>query len=158
MTGVGVTIVAVAVAIGLVGILVPVLPGLVLVAAAVTTWGIVEGGAVGWAVAGVAVLLAVGGTAAKLAIPGRRLRRIGIPASTLAVAALLALVGFFVVPVIGAVVGFIGGVYVLERHRLGEAAWNSTVASVRAVALAIAIEFTAGLLIAAAWGGALFLA
>lgn len=158
MTGVGVAIVAVAVTVGLIGILVPILPGLVLVAAAVATWGIAEGGALGWAVAAAAVLLAAGGTAAKFAIPGRRLRQVGIPTTTLIVSALLALVGFFIVPVIGAVVGFIGGVYLLERRRLGEAAWGSTVASVRAVALGIAIEFTAGLLIAAAWSGALFLA
>ena len=47
------------------------------------------------------------------------------------IGALLAFVGFFVVPVVGMLLGFVLGVYLAERGRLGPAqAWPSTVRNV----------------------------
>jgi hypothetical protein len=88
----------------------------------------------------------------KYAVPGRRLRASGVPTSTLWLGALGGLVGFFVVPVIGLVLGFVAGVYAAERRRLGpEAARPSTKAGLRAVGLSIAIELVAALLATGAW-------
>lgn len=148
----GELIIGFAILVGLAGILLPVLPGLLLVVGAVVVWAFVEGGAWAWAVAGVAILLAVVGTVIKYLIPGRRLAAAGIPKGTMLLGGALAIIGFFVIPVIGAPVGFVLGVYLAERQRLGdERAWASTKQSVGAVAWSIGIELTAGLLITGAW-------
>jgi uncharacterized protein len=144
---VGVVIVA-----GLVGILLPVLPGLALEVGAVVVWAVVEGSALSWTVAVAAVVLAGVGTVVKYLIPGRRLRDSGIPRSTLFTAGGLAIVGFFVIPVVGAPLGFVLGTYLAERARVGpERAGPSTRTSLGAVALSIGIELAAGLLIAGTW-------
>jgi len=64
--------------------------------------------------------------------------------------------GFFVVPVVGLILGFVLGVYTAERVRLGShaTAWPSTMHALKAVGLSILIELAAGLLLAAAWLGA----
>ncbi|HEX2806410.1 MAG TPA: DUF456 domain-containing protein [Kineosporiaceae bacterium] len=139
--------------IGLAGIVVPVLPGLLLVWGGVAVWAFERSSATGWTILAVATALAVGGSLAKYWWPGRRLRESGVPATTLAAGALLAVVGLFVVPVIGAVLGFVLGVYLAQWHRLGNAsaAWPSTRAALAAVGWSVAIEATAALLITATW-------
>ena len=64
-----------------------------------------------------------------------------------------AILGFFVIPVLGILVGFVLGVYLAEVRRLGsQQAWASTMAALRAVCLSIAIEFASALLAACTWG------
>ena len=147
-------LVALAIAVGLVGILVPILPGSALVLVAILVWALEVGGSTAWAVfAAAAALLVVGGIA-KFALPGRRLKDAGIPASTQWVGAAFGIVGFFVVPVVGLFLGFVLGVYVAERARVGgAAAWPSTKAALRAAGLSILIELGAGLLATLVWIG-----
>ncbi len=151
MTGVEL-LVAVAIAVGLVGILVPVLPGSVLVLGAVLVWAWDLGGTTAWAVfAVVAAILVVGGVV-KYLVPNRRLKDAGIPASTQWTGAALGVVGFFVVPVVGLLVGFVLGVYLAEHRRVGgTAAWPSTKHALRAVGLSILIELAAGVAATAVW-------
>jgi uncharacterized protein len=143
--------VAVAIAVGLVGILVPVLPGSLLVLAAIGVWAVERGGATAWTVLAVAAALLAVGTVVKYAVPGRRLSRSGVPASTQWIGAAGAVVGFFVVPVVGLVLGFVVGVYAAERRRVGRAAGATTRAALRAVGLSILIELAAALLAAGVW-------
>jgi uncharacterized protein YqgC (DUF456 family) len=65
----------------------------------------------------------------------------------------LGLVGFFVVPVVGLLLGFVLGVYLAERGRLGQhqAAWTSTVVALKAAGVSMLIELLTGLLMAATW-------
>lgn len=145
-------VVALAIAVGLVGILVPILPGSGLILAAVLGWALATGGGTGWAVFAVVALLLAVGTVVKYAVPGRRLKDSGIPASTQWIGAAGAVVGFFVVPVVGILLGFVAGVYVAERARLGaQPAWPSTKAALRAVGLSILIELAAGILATGVW-------
>nr|WP_246377908.1 DUF456 domain-containing protein [Nocardioides ginsengisegetis] len=138
------------IAVGLVGILVPVLPGSVLVLLAILAWAVSLGTATAWTVAGLASVLLVGGTVVKYVVPGRRLKASGIPASTQWMGAALGLVGFFVVPVVGLFLGFVLGVYLAEVGRVGqERAWPSTMAALRVVGLSILIELVAA--VAATW-------
>ncbi|GAB3765488.1 hypothetical protein FB382_002099 [Nocardioides ginsengisegetis] len=149
MTGTEV-LVALVIAVGLVGILVPVLPGSVLVLLAILAWAVSLGTATAWTVAGLASVLLVGGTVVKYVVPGRRLKASGIPASTQWMGAALGLVGFFVVPVVGLFLGFVLGVYLAEVGRVGqERAWPSTMAALRVVGLSILIELVAA--VAATW-------
>jgi uncharacterized protein len=142
--------------VGIVGIVLPVLPGLVLVLAGIAVWAVPRGDTVAWAVLGVAVGIVVIGSVAKYLLPGRRLRDSGVPGRTIAAGAVLGVVGFFVVPVVGLFLGFVLGVYLAELARVGrEQAWPSTRQALAAVGWSIVIELATGLLAAAVWIGAL---
>ncbi|MCD4534859.1 DUF456 domain-containing protein [Nocardioides sp. cx-169] len=145
-------LVAVAIAVGLAGILVPVLPGSILILAAVLVWSVDVGSALAWTVFAVVTLLLVLGGIVKYVVPGRRLKTAGVPASTQWAGAGLAVVGFFVVPVVGIFLGFVLGIYLAELRRVGSAqAWPSTTHALRAVGLSVLIELTAGVLAAGTW-------
>lgn len=145
-------LVAVAIAVGVVGVLVPVLPGSSLVLGAVLVWAIDVGSRTAWWVLAVVTTVLVLGTIVKYAVPGRRLKDAGIPASTQWLGALLGVAGFFVVPVVGLVLGFVLGVYLAEHRRVGSAAaWPSTKHALRAVGLSILIDLLAVLTAAATW-------
>lgn len=147
-------VVAVAIAVGLVGILVPVLPGSILVVGGVLVWAWATGGPTAWVVFAVATTLIAAGTVVKYLVPGRRLQRAGIPASTQWIGAALGVVGFFVVPVAGLVLGFVLGVYLAELRRVGpDRAWPSTVHSLKAAGLSIVIELGAALAATLVWAG-----
>jgi uncharacterized protein len=145
-------VVGAAIAVGLIGILVPILPGSALILLAILVWALEVGSGTGWTVFAVAAAFLVVGTVVKYTVPGRQLKDAGIPASTQWTGVALAVPGFFVIPVVGAFVGFVAGVYLAERRRLGPgAAGSSTVSALRAVGVSILIELTAAILAAAAW-------
>ena len=145
-------VVALAIAVGLLGILVPILPGGALIVVAVLVWAVQIGGPTAWVVFAVVAALVATGAVVKYALPGRRLKDAGIPPSTQWTGVVLGVVGFFVIPVLGLFVGFVLGVYLAERNRLGAArAWPSTQASLRAVGLSIVIELLFGVLAAGTW-------
>ncbi len=144
-------IVALVIAVGLVGIVVPILPGSVLILAAIAVWAGETGGRSAWLIAAVCAVLLVGGMIVKYLIPGRQLKA-AVPTRTLLLGALGALVGFFVIPVVGALVGFPVGVYLAERVRVGpEQAASSTFAALKAIGVSIAIEFAAAVAAIAVW-------
>jgi uncharacterized protein YqgC (DUF456 family) len=142
---------ALAIIIGVFGVLLPLLPGLILCWAAALVWGFaVADGWVRWVVVLVATLVAVLGTVVKYAWPGRNLKRSGVPNRTLLLGGVLGIVGFFVIPVVGVVIGFVLGVYLGERIRLGDTAqaWPSTKHALKAAGVAILVELAAALMIA----------
>lgn len=145
-------VVGLAILVGLVGIVVPLLPGSALVGVAVLGWAFSVGTLEAWIYAALAIALLVVGTVVKYAVPGRRLRADGVPTRTLVLGGVLAVVGFFVVPVVGLVLGFVLGVYLAELQRVGSgAAWPSTKSAVKAVGLSLLIELAAALGAAAIW-------
>jgi uncharacterized protein YqgC (DUF456 family) len=139
--------------VGLAGIVVPVLPGLVLVWGGVAAWALSRHDAAGWAVLAVATTVAALGTVAKYLLPGRRLRESGVPWTTIAAGTLLGIVGFFLVPLVGVALGFVLGVYLAEVLRLRDraTAWSSSRRALLAVGWSILIELTAAMLITATW-------
>jgi uncharacterized protein len=145
--------VGLAIALGMVGILFPVLPGSLLILAAIGVWAFQIGTGTAFAFAIVCAALLLGGMVVKFAIPGRRMKASGVPNTTLLIGAVCAIIGFFVIPVLGILVGFVLGVYLAEVRRLGrQQAWPSTKAALKAVGLSIAIEFASALLAACVWG------
>src|SRR3954465_680471 len=88
------------IAAGIVGVVVPVLPGALLVWAAIVVWAVAVGSATAWAVLAVATVLIAGGQVVKVLVPGRRLRDAGVVRRSILVGLVLAGVGFFVVPVV----------------------------------------------------------
>ena len=141
------------VVLGLVGIVVPVLPGSLLVAVGALVWALGAGDAAGWVALAAAVALLVVGKVASYGLAGRSLVAAGIPQRSLVVAGLAGLVGFFVVPVAGLPLGVVAGLYLAERVRLGPgaASWRSTLVGLRAVVIALVVELAAGLAAAACW-------
>lgn len=135
----------IAVLVGLVGIVLTVIPGLAIQVIAVTIWAFEKGTAVGWVVLGLVLALAATATILKFVFPHRRLRDEGVPGRVLFVAMVVAVVGFFVIPVIGAPIGFIVTVYVFERIRRGPTqAWPSTKTALKAVLASMGIELAGG--------------
>src|SRR5512144_2294721 len=98
------------VVVGLFGIVVPVLPGTLLVALGIGVWASERGTAESWTTFAVAAGFLVAGAVVKYVVPGRRLKA-SVPTSTLVVGGIGAVVGFFVIPVVGALAGFPIGVY-----------------------------------------------
>ncbi|MEI7914421.1 MAG: DUF456 domain-containing protein [Mycobacteriaceae bacterium] len=150
--------IAVLIAVGLAGILVPLLPGTLLVYAAIAVWAVVEKTTAGWVVLAVVTVVIGAATAIKYLWPVRRMRAADVSGATLAAGGVAGVIGFFVIPVVGLLVGFVAGVFLAEligtrrngrgdRHR----AWTATVHAVKGVALSVAVELSAGLLAAVAW-------
>lgn len=148
-----------AIAVGIVGIVVPVLPGAILVWLAIGVWAWQTGVTAAWVVFGVATLVTVLAFVVKYAIPGRRLNAAGVPGRAMLTGTALGLAGFFVVPVLGLFIGFVLGVYLYElnRHQDQQEAWQSTKHAMVATGLSILIELTGALLCAAIWGVGLVL-
>ena len=149
----GLILVGLAIAVGLIGIVVAALPGLILVWGAVAVWAFVEKTPLAWVVLVIATVLTVGGQTVKYTVPGKRLRDAGVPKRSLLSGAVLGLIGFFVIPIVGLVIGFVLGVYLAERIRLKDhrQAWPNTKHAIKAAGLSIAIEMAAGLAIAGLW-------
>ena len=147
-------LVALVMAVGLVGVVVPVLPGLLLVAAAALGWAALDGGGTAqWATASVVVALCVAGAVAAWVLPARTLRDAGAPARTLVAGLLGAVVGFVAVPVVGLPLGALLAVWLAETVRLSDrrAGWRSTVATAKGFGLGVLLELAAGLLAVGVW-------
>ena len=143
---------AVVIALGLIGVLVPMLPGTTLAGAAMLVWAVEDGSGRAWAVFAIAITLMAAGVVVKYLVPGRQLQRSGVPNRALLIGGVLGLVGFFVVPVIGLPLGFVLGVYLAERQRTSaDLAWPATVRAVKAIGLAILIELTFTVLATLVW-------
>lgn len=145
-------IAGVAIAIGLVGIVVALVPGLPLEVVAIVLWAFEEGTMLAWVVTAAAVVIALGVTVAKYMRPGRRLREAGVSRLQLLFAVIAGVVGFFVIPVVGGPLAFVATLYLMQRTRVGrERAGHSTRVALRAIALSIGIELAGGFVIAAMW-------
>jgi uncharacterized protein YqgC (DUF456 family) len=152
MDSLGLLLVGLAMVIGLVGVIVPLLPGTALILAAGIVWAVLSEGSGRWVVVTVMVALFVAGFAAKYALPGRRLSG-QLPRRTLLYGGLGAVVGFFLLPPLGLLLGGVAGTYLAEAARLGHGpeARASTVQVLKAVGLGILAELTAGVLMVGVW-------
>ncbi|MER7762347.1 DUF456 domain-containing protein [Streptomyces sp. NPDC097619] len=141
---------------GVAGVLVPGVPGTWLVWAGVLWWSLREQTALAWAVlVGTTALLLVV-QVVKWLLPPRRIRGTDVNRRMAVWAGAGGVLGFFLLPVVGTVPGFVGGIYLCERLRLGghgEAA-AATRSVMRAVGTSVLVELFACLLVAGTWLGA----
>lgn len=146
-------VVGLVILVGLVGVVVQVLPGALIILGAIAVWAVLTGGTGAWVVLGVAVLAIVGSAIGKYLLAGRHLRRSNVPNSTLVWGGVAGVVGFFVIPVVGLLVGFVLGVYLAELARLREhpLAWSATVVALKATGITIVVELAGALVASAAW-------
>ena len=146
-------LVAVALLVSAAGIIVPILPGTVLALVALLVWAVVTGGTVAWSAFAMMALVLALGQILKYLLPHKSMTAAGVPGRSILVGGIAAIVGFFVIPVVGLVVGFVGGVYVAEHTRLREweAARQSTWVAMKATGFSILIELAAVLIAASIW-------
>ncbi|MEU5362117.1 DUF456 domain-containing protein [Streptomyces sp. NPDC005925] len=152
----GLLLVGLVLGLGLYGVLVPGVPGSWLVWAAVLWWALQDPRAVSWWVLVGATALLCLFQVIRWTQPPRRLRAGGVTHRTALYAGAGAVLGFLLVPVVGAIPGFVGGVYLSERLRLGRHA-EARVAlrtAMRSGGWSVLAELFVCLLITAAWLGA----
>jgi uncharacterized protein YqgC (DUF456 family) len=147
-------VVGLAMLVGVAGTLLPVLPGLLLIWAAAIVYGFLVGFD---AVAGIAILASTAllglGLYLNVRIPQKSAAEsgLGIPAQLFGL--LLAVVGFFVVPVVGFPLGFVLGVFIVRYQATRDTAraWISTKKSIGAIVRASAVQAACGLGMFAVW-------
>lgn len=140
-----------AMAVGIVGAIVPVLPGIWLTWLAGFAWASFDGGGhTRWTLFAVMTAFFAIAVYASFALPasqvtGRQTKR------TLSVAAVLGVIGFFVIPIIGLPLGFGAGVFgmsVAGGASVSEAA-AATIATLRAFGASVVVQVGCGMGIAA---------
>jgi hypothetical protein len=146
-------VVALIMLVGLIGIVIPLLPGLLLVWVAVLIWAAETQTKAGWVVFGICTVLALSGVLLQYLLPGRRMAAAGVTTSSIVTGAVFGVVGFFVIPVVGVFLGFPLGIYLAERIKAGThaAAWISTRHALKAIMLSVGIELLTGLAITTTW-------
>lgn len=100
---------------GLCGVLLPGVPGSWLVWAGVLWWALKDPRPLAWAVLVGSTVVLLLSRAVRWALPTRRKRRDEAMRRLTAYAGAGAVLGFVLVPVLGAVPGFMGGIYLAER-------------------------------------------
>ena len=140
-----------------IGIVVPVLPGTLLAIGALFAWALLTGGTAAWSAFAVMAAIIALGQVLKYLLPHKSMTAAGVPGRSVLIGGLAAILGFFLIPVVGLIAGFIGGVYVAEHLRLRDwdAARSSTWIAMKATGFSILIELGAVLLAATVWSGAL---
>ena len=149
----GEVLVGLVVLVGLLGVVVQVLPGSLIVLGAVLVWAILTGGWVAWTAFAVGVAAVALAAVGKYVLAGKHLRKADVPGSTLVWGAVVGIVGFFVVPVVGLRLGFPLGVFLAElaRRKDAQAAWAATRVALHATGITILVELAGALVAAGAW-------
>ncbi|MEU9734422.1 DUF456 domain-containing protein [Streptomyces sp. NPDC048002] len=140
---------------GLCGVLVPGVPGSWLVWAAVMWWALKDPQPVAWGLLVGATLALFVSQVVRWALPPRQLRESGATRQMAVYAGSGAFLGFLLIPVLGAIPGFMAGIYLEERHRLGRhaEAMAALRTAMRSGGSSVLAELFTCLLIAGAWVG-----
>lgn len=154
MSGVGELLIGLAMAVGLVGVLIPVLPGILLVWLAGLAWAILDGGGVlRWSLFALMTALTITALIASVRLPAKSASQTEAPRGTLLLSATFATIGFFVIPVVGVLVGFSAGVLLSHMvatndiHKAFDALW----ATLRAFGRTVVIHGACGVGICMLW-------
>lgn len=142
-----------AIAVGITGIIIPVLPGSVLIAISLLVWAIAVGSPVGWSVFGVGIAAVAAGMISSAVLTGKVMKERRIPNRSVILGVVLGIVGFFFIPVVGLVVGFAVGLLLAEYLRLREfrPAIESSLAALKAMGVGMLAEFGFAALAAGTW-------
>lgn len=139
---------AVLIMIGCLGIVIPVLPGSVTALVALLIWALVIQSVEGWVVLALGATLLIAGMSASLVLTGSRLKRRAIPNRTLVLGVVGAVIGMFVIPVLGLPIGFAVGLLTSEtvRNRNFSTALETSWVALKAAGVGIIVELSCALL------------
>lgn len=139
---------------GLIGVFVPVLPGLLFMLTVAVVYGLVVGfGAGGIAAITIIAVLAACGVVVGFVLPKRAAEAAGAARRSQLFGVFGAVVGFFVIPVVGLPVGALLGLLLgeyLDKRDLG-VAWTATVSLARGLGLSALVQFGIGFLMLITW-------
>lgn len=147
-----VVLTAIAIVIGIAGTLLPFIPGIGLVWVAIVAYGFVDGfGPDTWFVLVVVTGIGATGIYLGLRIPQKAANDGGLGWQAQTFAVVLAVVGFFLIPVVGAPIGFVVGVYVSMLALDRSNAWTATKSTIRAFLVASGIQLAAATTMGVVW-------
>lgn len=152
-------LVGLAILVGLIGIIIAVIPGSLLIWAAVLVWALFTQTAVAWWVLGLVSVLLVVGMVGSRVVTARHTQKAGTANGSLVFGGLLGIVGFFVIPLVGLPIGFVLGLWLAEFYRLRTAngAWISAKAGLAGTGWGMLAELAAGLIAGTIWMAAAIL-
>ncbi|MDO5669829.1 MAG: DUF456 domain-containing protein [Corynebacterium sp.] len=128
--------------VGVLGTIIPILPGSLLTIGTLLVWAWVLGSAASWTAGLIGIALAVVGMSASAILTGRKMRREQIPRGPVLFGVVVGVVGMFIVPVVGLFLGFALGLLLAEyaRRRDLAAAWRSSVEAMKSMGFGMLIE------------------
>lgn len=141
-------IAALLIAVGCIGIIYPVLPGSFAVLGGLILWGLTVRGPEGWWTLGLGGTLVIAGMLAQAALTGRTMKKRAIPNKSILWGVIGAVIGMFVIPVVGLFVGFAAALLISETTRnSGDFATSlrNTGAALRSMGLGMLVEFACAL-------------
>ena len=154
MGPVGEVLIGLTMAIGIIGTLIPVLPGLLLVWLAGLAWAILDGAdTTHWIIFAFMTLIFLVGCGLSFYLPAKSIKGESVPKWTFLVSSGFALISFFVIPIAGLPLGYIFGVFVcqLMAGREFHRALRATGTTLKAIGLVSLIHFACGIAIASSW-------
>ncbi|MBE0010572.1 MULTISPECIES: DUF456 domain-containing protein [unclassified Arthrobacter] len=139
--------------VGVAGVIVPILPGSILIIGSLLMWALVVSSTAGWVAFGVGAVLAVAGLLAGAVLTGRKLQQRQIPGRSVVVGLVTGVIGMFLIPVVGLFVGFAAGLFASEfaRQRQFAPALSSSGAALKATGIGILVELGLALLAGSVW-------
>lgn len=146
--------IALLMAVGLAGVVMPFLPGLPIIWGAALLYGfLTEFGRLGWTAMVVITILAAIGIAASLVLPERAGAAGGASRSTRLFAGVTGLIGFFVIPVIGFPIGACLGVLLAQYRQTADPgeAMRATVAVLKGFGAGLVAELGTGFAMVLVW-------
>jgi uncharacterized protein len=143
-----------AMVVGMAGIIIPVLPGSILIGLSLLAWALWGGaGTTGWVVFGVGLAFVLAGMAASAVLTGRKLREHRIPSRSVVTGLVFGGVGMFLIPVLGLFLGFATGLLLSESYRTRDfrTALATSWAALKATGVGVLVEFGLACLAASTW-------
>ncbi len=149
-----VPVLAAVMAVGLIGLLFYIVPGLTIIWLAVLAYGIVKGFTL-WSgiLFGIITLLMIGGNLIDNYFMGDQARKTGAGWLSIAVALVLGVVGTFVLPPFGGLLFAAVGIFIVEwiRRKSFKEGLKSTGGILKGCGLAVVARFTIGLVMISLW-------
>ena len=145
MSGVAIAVAVIAVLlclVGLAGIIIPVLPGSITIGGALLIWAIWGESGWGWWAFGIGAVFLAAGAVSGMVLTKRGLDRREIPTWPILVGLACGVVGAFVLPALGLVIGFVVGLLVAEYARVKEfsKALETSWVAIKSVGIGMLIE------------------
>jgi uncharacterized protein YqgC (DUF456 family) len=136
-----------------IGTIYPGLPGSPVAIVALIAWAWILGSAASWATGLLGALLAAVGWSAAVVLTGRSLKRHEVPKRSMLLAVVGALVGMYLVPVVGVFLGFGLGLFLGELVRRRDLAASITASgqALKATGIGIVVEFLLVCLAGSVW-------
>jgi len=139
---------------GLLGLIIPIFPGLVVIWLAALGFGIASGfGTLGWIMFAIITLLMLAGSFIDNILMGTQAHKSGASWISILFALVFGIAGNFVIPVIGGLIAALLALFIAEwiRRKNREDAWKATVGLATGFSLAVVIRFIMGLVMIGLW-------